>query len=93
MPDVKNDYIKILQDNRQAILFIELAGLLHDIGKLSEAFLVYRKTWHKDPKGYDNDPHDHDFLDKEDTKFQGLIPPGFETKIPINIFGEEDFSN
>ena len=92
MPDVKNDYIKILQDNRQAILFIELAGLLHDIGKLSEAFLVYRKTWHKDPKGYDNDPHDHDFLDKEDTKFQGLIPPGFETKIPINIFGEEDFS-
>jgi CRISPR/Cas system-associated endonuclease Cas3-HD len=44
MSDVKNDSIKKLQDNRQAIHFIELAGLLHDIGKLGAAFLEYRKT-------------------------------------------------
>lgn len=41
--------LKVLQDNRNAILFIELAGLLHDIGKLSKAFLEYRQTWQDDP--------------------------------------------
>ena len=44
MSDVKDEHIMKLQDNRQAILFIELAGLLHDIGKLSNAFLHYRQT-------------------------------------------------
>lgn len=44
-----------LRTYRNQILFIELAGLLHDIGKLSKVFLEYRQTWQDDPHGYDND--------------------------------------
>jgi hypothetical protein len=45
-----------LVNNRNSILFVELAGLLHDIGKLSMAFLQYRQTWQDDPRGWWNDP-------------------------------------
>ena len=66
-----------LKTNRNQILFIELAGLLHDIGKLSKAFLEYRQQWQNDPQGYDNDPHVHSYLEKE--VFKHLIPPDFKS--------------
>jgi CRISPR-associated Csx11 family protein len=90
MSDVKNDSIKKLQDNRQAIHFIELAGLLHDIGKLGAAFLEYRKTWQDsdDHDIYDKDPHDHDFFDNDKLS----IPPDFAKNIIIDILGVKDYS-
>lgn len=87
----ESETIKKLQNNRSAILFIELAGLLHDIGKLSKDFLEYRRKWHDDPNGYDNDPHDHDFLNN-DTSLKSLIPSVFKDTIPNDILGEKDFS-
>ncbi|MBN2568237.1 MAG: CRISPR-associated protein Csx11 [Deltaproteobacteria bacterium] len=67
--------------NHDHILFIELAGLLHDIGKLSKVFLEYRKTWRGDldPLSYYKDPHDNRFLDHEE---KGIIPHDFFK--PIN---------
>ena len=52
-----NNSLETLENNRKGILFIELAGLLHDIGKLSKAFLEYRKTCQDDPQGWEKDPH------------------------------------
>lgn len=76
-----------LREARRQILFIELAGLLHDIGKLSKAFLEYRQAWQDDPNGYDRDPHDHAYFDHE--TFKALIPRGFEKE--IEKFGGENF--
>ena len=46
---------------RKLIAWAEIAGLLHDIGKLSSKWLEYRRLWQdpKNPAGwrYDNDPH------------------------------------
>ena len=51
---------------RPCILWVELGALLHDLGKLSKAFIEYRKSWHADPKGWDEkDPHDHNFLERD----------------------------
>lgn len=68
-----------LNNNRNQILFIELAGLLHDIGKLSKAFLEYRQIWQSDPHGYDNDPHDHSYLERHEV-FKDLVPSEFKKK-------------
>lgn len=63
-----------LEECRSAILWSELADLLHDVGKLSKAFLDYRKSWHADPMGWDKDPHENKFLDKDKIykKYPGL---------------------
>lgn len=74
--------------NRNQIHFVELAGLLHDIGKLSKVFLEYRQKWQDDPHGYDNDPHDHLYLERHEV-FKHLIPPDFKTDITkINAFAK-----
>jgi len=86
--------INKLASNHNQILFIELAGLLHDIGKLSKAFLEYRRKWQDDPNGWDKDPHDHDYLDKHEL-FSDLLPSSFETSIKDLggcDFCEPDFS-
>lgn len=93
-----SNQLRKLEENRKAILFLELAGLLHDIGKLSEKFLNYRKTWQEDPKGkaYWEDPHEHNFLDNESCEFKELIPEEF-TKVALGSlntseFGKSDFT-
>ena len=86
-----------LKNNRNQILFIELAGLLHDIGKLSQKFLYYRETWQGDPKGWFKDPHEHEYLDKHEVS-KDLIPDKFLCEIseiasPDGYdFGEKKFS-
>ncbi|OPY72511.1 MAG: hypothetical protein A4E62_00833 [Syntrophorhabdus sp. PtaU1.Bin002] len=86
--------INKLVSHRNQVLFIELAGLLHDVGKLSRAFLEYRQAWQEDPKGYDNDPHDHQYLDRPQSR-EDAIPSKFDK--PIGSLGgfnfyEPDFS-
>ena len=71
-----------LQTAKHQILFIELAGLLHDIGKLSKVFLEYRQKWQDDPNGWDKDPHDHCYLDSHEV-FSDLVPSSFNTSIKI----------
>jgi len=55
-----------INEQRSLILWAELAGLLHDIGKLSNAFYDYRQKWKIMPDGLNKDPHDHEFIDKYD---------------------------
>lgn len=76
-----------LKRNSNQILFIEVAGLLHDIGKLSEVFLKYRQTWQSDPHGYDKDPHDHLYFENHEKK---LIPPDFSKKIESGECGKDE---
>ena len=64
-----------LEKNANAILFIELAALLHDIGKLSKGFLRYRREWQGE-KGLP-DPHADKFLENHET-FKALIPKEFK---------------
>lgn len=49
-----------LKECREIIFLIELAGLLHDTGKLDARFIDYRKKWQANEAGWhhDNDPHD-----------------------------------
>ncbi len=49
-----------LEKYRKLIFILELAGLLHDIGKLDSRFIDYRKKWQRNIDGfnYRNDPHD-----------------------------------
>ncbi len=76
--------------NNNSILFIELAGLLLDIGKLSKKFLKYRQEWQDDPNGWDKDPHEKSFLDKHEREdFKELIQCHFEKE--IKEFGGYDF--
>lgn len=51
---------------RPFILYCELLGLLHDIGKLSEGFCRIRLTWKGIKGGYHMDPHDDKFFDHKD---------------------------
>ncbi|RJO61284.1 CRISPR-associated protein Csx11 [candidate division WS5 bacterium] len=87
--------ISKLQGNKNQILFIELCGLLHDIGKLSKAFLEYRQKW----QDFIDlpDPHVDKFLDSDKNEpFLSLIPKEFSTKKTIELinsgFKETDFS-
>ena len=89
-----NNSLETLKNNRNGILFIELAGLLHDIGKLSKAFLEYRKTWQDDPQGWYKDPHEHCYLDEHEV-LKSHVPKEFNTKIEFFKgcdFGDPDFS-
>jgi len=101
-----NNSLETLENNRKGILFIELAGLLHDIGKLSEEFLEYRKTWQYDLQGWGKDPHsERTWKDQEanrDVEERYLydiekfnVPDEFKKEIKgvTNCdFGEPDFS-
>ena len=81
-----------LEKNANAILFIELAALLHDIGKLSKGFLRYRREWQGE-KGLP-DPHADKFLENHET-FKALIPKEFKDitlKLYSTSFDEIDFS-
>jgi len=51
---------------RPFILWMEMAGLLHDIGKLSRQFIEYRTKWQEAIDGWNwyNDPH-QTFLERE----------------------------
>ncbi len=76
---------------RPKVLFIELAGLLHDVGKLSSRFLDYRQTWHPRPNGYNEDPHDQEFLAHETLS----VPDAFQREnLNLGLFElvEPDFS-
>ena len=89
-----NNSLETLENNRKGILFIELAGLLHDIGKLSKAFLEYRKTWQNDPQGWGKDPHEHRYLAEHEV-LKSHVPKEFNTKFEFLKgcdFGEPDFS-
>ena len=84
--------LKRLLDKRSEFLFIELAGLLHDIGKLSKAFLEYRQKWQSFPNGYDIDPHEKDYLGSHEI-FVDLIPAEFNsTPVDLTDFSGRDFS-
>lgn len=63
----KDSLRQALRDAREFILWAELAGILHDIGKLSNAFYEYRRTWRTKDNGWDIDPHDHQFLENYDS--------------------------
>jgi len=88
-----SEFLEKLHVQSNKVLFIELAGLLHDIGKLSKVFLEYRQKWQDLSNGYDIDPHEKNYLDNHEV-FANLIPSGFENhKIPANIdLGELNFS-
>jgi len=80
---------------REQIFFIELAGLLHDIGKLSKAFLEYRQKW-QDYIDYP-DPHVDKFFDTITYEpFPSQVPEDFKTELlrilNFNEFEETDFS-
>lgn len=89
--------IKKLEENRNAILFIELAGLLHDVGKLSKKFLEYRMKWQDDPNGWGNDPHDNQFLtNHEAPDLRNLMEEIFKKNLDSILqqagFTEKDFT-
>jgi CRISPR-associated Csx11 family protein len=65
-------------NNKRIILSLELAALLHDIGKLSSLFLQYRQKWQKNEDGWNwnNDPHCNEFFKKDEllkTNFKNLL--------------------
>ncbi len=57
--------------HQHQIHWAEAAALFHDVGKLSKAFLEYRHKWRQMPNGWDADPHDHQFLKKDDLLRKG----------------------
>ncbi|RLB13072.1 MAG: CRISPR-associated protein Csx11 [Deltaproteobacteria bacterium] len=81
---MSNDLKDTLEKFRPCLLFIELAGLLHDLGKLSADFLRYRKTWHFSPNGWNEDPHTKPLLDIEEINTV-IDSSGF-----INIFSNDE---
>src|SRR4030042_1070929 len=62
-----------LKKHRDFLLWSELAGLLHDVGKLSSAFITYRQTWQKMEDGWNKDPHAKDFLDVDQNKGKKVL--------------------
>ncbi len=56
-----------IKNNRPILLWAEAAALLHDLGKLSKAFLDSRKNWRMTPGGSSSDPHVQKFLVKHDS--------------------------
>jgi CRISPR-associated Csx11 family protein len=67
------DYLN--RDRRRLILFVELAALLHDIGKLSSHFISYRQRWQQMEDGWNNDPHEKWFSDSIENLSN--VPDGF----------------
>jgi hypothetical protein len=66
-----------LTARRDEILWWEFCSLMHDIGKLSDEFLLYRQVWHALPEGYaKKDPHDDRWLERDSLldkeEFKGL---------------------
>ncbi len=72
---------------KNSLYFLELAALLHDIGKLSAKFLDYRMQWQDLPNGFEEDPHEHEWFDKHEN-------PGWPSQFAdvFEIFGSNDFS-
>ena len=58
--------LKQINEKKAELLWAEAAALLHDLGKLSKAFLDYRKDWRGKIGGYFNDPHEQQFLKTHD---------------------------
>lgn len=58
------ELVKQMNEARPLILWAELGGLLHDIGKLSNEFYEYRRNWRQWENGWNRDPHDHEFFGK-----------------------------
>jgi len=79
-----------LRNGREWIRAGEVCSLLHDLGKLSSHFIHYRRTWHLDPRGYYNDPHDHDFLTRYDSENGEKYPQLFECMRKERNFPELD---
>lgn len=77
-----------LRKFRPCILWVELGALLHDLGKLSKAFIEYRKSWHADPKGWDNDPHVRRFLEKYDQVYKSLKDNSKVKQLFKSLIGE-----
>lgn len=67
------DKLNQLQHYQPSIFWLELAGLLHDIGKLQNSFIEYRKHWQE--KGGD-DPHECDFLGNTPEEVDALFNNG-----------------
>ena len=87
-----------LEKYKSLIFLLELAGLLHDTGKLDSRFIDYRRKWQKNIDGwnYNNDPHD----DKNKPYFDNdllLKKPEFEQLFSLlskplsEICKEEEF--
>ncbi|MFZ3252989.1 MAG: hypothetical protein WA133_01750 [Syntrophales bacterium] len=55
-----------IKKEKEFILYAEFLGLLHDVGKLSPAFLKYRQDWKGIIDGWNKDPHDHRFFEDGD---------------------------
>lgn len=53
--------LELLQEQRAPLFHLELAGLLHDIGKLQTAFLEYRANYQRSVR---KDPHECAFLSR-----------------------------
>ena len=54
-----HEKLLFLKNHQNLLFWLELAGLLHDVGKLNDKFIEYRKTW-QELGG--KDPHEGDFL-------------------------------
>jgi len=74
--------LKELQKHRPFLAWAEIAGLLHDLGKLSRIWLDYRRTWQDPDNGgspshgipkwdWRNDPHENWFGGKYDSLLEG----------------------
>ena len=54
---------------REEVLWWEICSILHDVGKLSDDFVKYRKTWQGEEQGWEKkDPHDQAWLNWQDPK-------------------------
>ncbi len=65
--------IENIEKNKRLIFILELAGLLHDTGKLSSEFIYYRRRWQK--KTGMNDPHEDNFFDKDNLLSNEYLRP------------------
>ena len=72
-----------LEKSRRTILFVELAALLHDIGKLSRRFIEYRQTWQEQTGGWHKDPHYHEFPENDCPKHFFVTLEGLKIEYPV----------